>query len=100
MAKVIQSRDGVMSLRAALRRARQLTRQLDGVVACSPGSGEVRVKLRGLGTVNHNARRKDASRALLHLLRSAEEAVSRGQPRPGSTALVVEAKCIGRGGLA
>lgn len=68
MGKVISGRCGVMSLRAALRRAREL----GATVGDNPGTGEVRIRFLGIGTLNHNARRKDASRALLLLIRKAE----------------------------
>lgn len=70
MAKQREMTDGVLSLRQALRWARELG--LD--VRDNRGTGEVRVRFDGGGRVNHNARRKDASRALMHLLRQADAA--------------------------
>lgn len=72
MGKLIRDCGGVMSLRAALRRAREL----GASVTNNPGTGELRVRFPGIGSVNHNARRKDASRALLFLIRKAEEPVA------------------------
>jgi len=54
-----QTSEGTPTLRQALRRAKALGLQ----VGNNRGTGEVRIKLDGVGTVNHNARRKDASRA-------------------------------------
>jgi len=70
--------DGTPSLRRALRRAEALGLQ----VGKNRGTGEVRIRLAGVGSVNHNARRKDASRALLHLIRLAEESRTPGGPPP------------------
>jgi hypothetical protein len=75
-----QTSEGTPTLRQALRRAKALGLQ----VGNNRGTGEVRIKLQGVGTVNHNARRKDASRALLHLIRVAEERHTRGGPLCGA----------------
>jgi hypothetical protein len=63
---------GIPSLREALRRARDLGAE---VKDCRR-TGEVRVRFAGIGAVKHNARRKDASRALCLLLRRAQAKAS------------------------
>jgi hypothetical protein len=68
MAAVSAKNGGIPSLRDALRRAQAL----GGQVCLPRGTGEVKVRFPGLGTVTHNNRRKDASRALCVLLRRAE----------------------------
>ncbi len=60
--------DGTPNLRDVLRRAREL----GGTVRWPRGTGEVKVEFAGIGSVKHNARRKDASRALQVLVRKAE----------------------------
>jgi hypothetical protein len=83
MGKLIRERGGVMSLRAAVRRAREL----GATVTTNQGTGELRVRFSGLPPVNHNARRKDASRALLLLIRKAEEPAPNGRPSRDGRAL-------------
>lgn len=54
-----------------LREALALAKRLGGEVEEVRRTGEVRVSLAGM-TVKHNARRKDASRALVQMLRKAQ----------------------------
>ena len=60
---------GTPSLKDALRRAKRLGLEVEG----NRRTGEVRVVCPGVARVNHNARRKDASRALLALIRRVED---------------------------
>ena len=60
----------INSLRGALRRAHELGAE----ISHPRRTGEVKIRFAGIGVVTHNARRKDASRALRALLRRAEAA--------------------------
>lgn len=53
----------------SLRQALSLARELRLDVRNAPGTGEWLVSAAGLPSVRQDARRKDASRALVHLLR-------------------------------
>jgi hypothetical protein len=59
---------GNLNLRAALAMAKELGADIESVNR----TGEVRIKLAGM-TVKHNARRKDASRAFMAMLRKAQD---------------------------
>jgi len=59
---------GTPNLKDALRHARDL----GAVITYPRGTGEVKVEFQGLGSVRCNNRRKDASRALIVLIRTAE----------------------------